>query len=168
MVLSFWLPATLAMPVAVENQNRDEPIHISARSVTANQKTGVEIYTGSVIVEQGGLSIKADRVEIRTHNNRPDFMLATGNPVTLRQQPQAGEEEIQAQASQVEYHVDDKKLDMLGDVTLHRGKDLFTGHVLHYDLNTNGLSAAGGDSKDGRVHAVIQPVPHTVTAPAKP
>lgn len=168
MLFSLWLLAAPAASAAGGNNNKDEPIHVSARSVEANEKTGVAVYTGDVIFEQGRMTIKADRVEIRTRDNRTELIHATGKPVRLIQQAEAGEEELQAEARQVEYHVGERKLDMTGDVTLRRGKDLFTGHVLHYDLNVKSLSAAGDNKNDGRVHAVIQPTKQAVEPPAKP
>lgn len=135
----------------------DEPIRINARSVEVNEKTGTAVYRGNVVAEQGRLSIKADRVEIRARNNQTELIQATGSPVKLRQQPDATSDEIQAEAKRVDYHVSTGKLDMIGEVSLRRGDDLFTGSLLHYDLDTRSLSASGDDQDDGRIHAVIQP-----------
>ncbi len=66
-------------------------------------------------------------------------------------------EEVQAEANRVDYRVSLGKIDMSGRVSLQRGEDLFTADVLHYDLNSKSLNAAGNDKGDGRVHAVIQP-----------
>jgi lipopolysaccharide export system protein LptA len=150
-----WLAAAPITHAARDDE--DEPIRINARSVEANEKTGTAVYRGNVVAEQGRLSIKADRVEIRARSNQTELIQATGNPVRLRQQPDATSEEIQAEAKRVDYHVSTGKLDMIGEVSLRRGDDLFTGSMLHYDLNTRGLSASGGDQGDGRIHAVIQP-----------
>ena len=161
-------PWLLAAPPAHAVKNvGDEPIHINARSIEADQKTGVTVYRGSVLVEQGRLSIEADRVEIRALHRRTDIIHATGKPVKLRQGPDATSEEIRAEANRVDYRVSDGKLDMAGDVTLRHGEDLFTGGVLHYDLNSNSLSASGDDATDGRVHAVIQPRKETAGPPSR-
>ena len=146
------VPATHAI-----NDDTDEPIRINARSVEANEKTGVAIYQGKVHAEQGRLSIKADRIEIRTSKGQPELITATGKPVKLHQYPDKGGEEIQGEATRIDYHVSGKKLEMIGEVALRRGEDLFTGSVLHYDLDTKSLRAAGDDTVDGRIHAVIQP-----------
>ncbi len=166
MLFSLWLPAAPATPAASEN--KDEPIHISSRSVEADEKTGVAVYTGKVLAEQGRLTIKADRIEVRARNNQTESIHATGKPVTLHERPEAGGEELQAEASRVDYHVGNGNLDMTGDVRLQRGKDLFTGHVLHYNLNTKSLSAAGDDKNDSRVHAVIQPAKQAGVPAANP
>ncbi len=164
--LSLWLlPSQTAY---ASKKDTDEPIRINARSVVADDKTGVAVYTGNVLAEQGRLSIKADRVEIRRRNNKADLITATGKPAKLRQRPEEGAEEIQAEAKRIDYHVSDRKLEMIGDVTLRRGEDLFTGSVLHYDLEAKNLSARGDDTDDGRIHAVIQPGKQTVEPASNP
>ncbi len=156
--LVFFLFSLAVAPAArAAMDDADEPIRINARSVEANEKTGAAVYRGRVVAEQGRLSIRADRVEIRARNNQTELIQAIGSPVKLRQQPDATTEEIRAEAKRVDYHVATGKLDMIGDVSLRRGDDLFTGGVLHYDLDTQSLSATGDDQSDGRVHAVIQP-----------
>jgi lipopolysaccharide export system protein LptA len=154
------LPDTFAL-----KKNEDEPIQINARSVEANEKTGISVYSGNVLVEQGLLSIKADRIEIRMRDNKPQSIRATGKPVKLRRQPDEESEEIQAEANRIDYFVPGKKLELTGDVTVRRGGDLFTGNVLHYDINEKNLTAQGDANTDGRVHAVIQPRKQT-DAPA--
>lgn len=137
--------------------DEDEPIRINARSVEANDKTGSVVYSGNVVVEQGRLSILADRVELLTRQGRTELVRATGKPAKLRQRAAGEDEEVQAEASRVDYRVSLGKIDMSGRVSLRRGEDLFTADVLHYDLNSKSLDATGDDKGDGRVHAVIQP-----------
>ena len=161
-----WLAA---VPITHAARNdEDEPIRINARSVEANEKTGTAVYRGNVVAEQGRLSIKADRVEIRAKNNQTELIQATGSPVKLRQQPDATSEEIQAEAKRVDYHVSTRKLDMIGEVSLRRGEDLFTGSVLHYDLDAKSLNATGDDQSDGRIHAVIQHRKQTAAPTSNP
>ena len=150
-----------AAAVHAMESDADEPLHINARSVEANEKTGVAIYTGDVQARQGRLSIRADRLEIRTRDHKTEFIRATGKPAKLDQQAGAQTEEIHAEANRIDYHVLDKKLDMMGNVSVRRTQDLFTGDVLHYDINRKSLNAAGDEKNDGRVHAVIQPKKQT-------
>jgi lipopolysaccharide export system protein LptA len=134
----------------------DEPIRSNARKV----------YSGKVVVEQGQLSLQADRVEIVTRQGKTEMVRATGKPVKLHQRPEEGTEEIQAEASRVDYHISRKMIDMSGSVSLRRGADTFTADILHYDLISKSLNAAGDEKRDGRVHAVIQPAkPDAATLP---
>jgi lipopolysaccharide export system protein LptA len=164
----FLLGLTVVSAAHAGRDDMDEPIRINARSVEANEKTGAAVYRGNVVAEQGRLSIKADRIEIRAKNNQTELILATGSPVKLRQQPDATSEEIQAEANRIDYRVSTGKLDMIGDVSLRRGEDLFTGSVLHYDLNANSMNATGDDQRDGRIHAVIHPRKQTAPPTSNP
>lgn len=164
-LFSWLLPALAAYAI---KKDADEPIRIKARSVVANDKTGVAVYSGNVLAEQGRLSIKADRIEIRARNNKSDLLTATGKPVKLRQRPEKGAEEIYAEARRIDYRVSDRKLEMTGEVTLRRGEDLFTGSMLYYDLDAKNLIARGDDGDDGRIHAVIQPGIRTVEPASNP
>jgi lipopolysaccharide export system protein LptA len=157
LVFTLLLSILTATMAHAAGQEEVEPIHIDARSVEANDKTGTVVYSGNVAVEQGRLSIQADRVEIKTRKNKTELVRATGKPAKLRQRPEGESGEIRAEADRVDYHVALRKVDLVGHVTLRRGEDLFTADVLHYDLNSKSLNAAGDDKGDGRVHAVIQP-----------
>ena len=139
------------------SRDNDEPIRVDARSVEANDKTGTVIYRGNVLVEQGRLSIRADRIEIKTHNKQTDLIRATGNPVKLRQRTDGVSQEIQAEANRVDYHVLARNAELTGNVTLRRGEDLFTADTLNYELDSKNLVASSDDKGTGRVHAVIQP-----------
>ncbi|MBI3545529.1 MAG: lipopolysaccharide transport periplasmic protein LptA [Gammaproteobacteria bacterium] len=154
----FFLAGACVAPYAhAAKTDQDEPIRVNARSVEADEKTGVAVYSGDVEAQQGRLSIRADRLEIRTHDRQTEFIRATGKPAKLLQQASETTEEMQADAERIDYHVADKKLDMMGNVRVQRNQDLFTGDVLHYDLKTKSLNAAGDKKSDGRIHAVLQP-----------
>ena len=141
------------------NRDTDAPIRINARSVEADEKTGVTVYQGKVHVEQGQLSIKADRIEIRSGKGKSEVMRATGQPARLQQLPSGDFEEIQGEAKRIDYHISKKQIELSGEVALQRGNDLFTGGVLHYNLDTKTLRATGDDAGDGLIHAVINPKP---------
>lgn len=151
----------LSLPAAAVTQaatrDKDEPIRIDARAVEANEKTGVVVYSGNVVVEQGLLSIRADRLEVTARKGKTELVRATGKPAKLRQRAEGENGEIRAEADRVDYRVSLRKVDLVGHVTLRRGEDLFTADVLHYDLDSKSLNAAGDKKSDGRVHAVIQP-----------
>jgi lipopolysaccharide export system protein LptA len=153
LLLSFQV-GTMAHAASLDE---NEPIRIDARSVEANDKTGAMIYSGNVVIEQGRLSIRADRVEITTRKGKTELARATGKPAKLRQRAKSEDEEVRAEADRVDYRVSLRKVDLVGHVTLRRGEDLFTADVLHYDLDSKSLNATGDEKSGGRVHAVIQP-----------
>ncbi|MCR4301182.1 MAG: lipopolysaccharide transport periplasmic protein LptA [Sulfuricaulis sp.] len=156
-VCCLWASLFAAATSNAAKRNEDEPIRIDARTVEANDKTGTVIYNGNVVAEQGRLSISADRVEIFSRQGKTELMRATGKPVKLRQGPDGDNTEILAEAARVDYHFSQRRIDMIGQVTLRRGEDLVTADVLYYDLNSKSLNAKGDEKNNGRVHAVIQP-----------
>ena len=74
MLLMSWMAESMAHAAS---PGEDEPIRIDARSVEANDKTGAMVYSGNVVVEQGRLSIRADRVEIMARQGRRSGSLVT-------------------------------------------------------------------------------------------
>ncbi len=153
----------LTSPAQALEQDKDETIHLNARTIEANEKTGVTVYRGNVSFEQGGLSIHAERVEIHAPQHEAELIVATGKPVKLRQRREGQADEFLAEADRLEFRVGQQELTMRGNVKLRRGKDIFTSATLHYDLSKNTLNAEGGDG-DGRVTAIIQP---KLAAPAE-
>lgn len=132
----------------------DQPINIRARSVETNQKTGVSVYRGNVVMTQGSLRIEADRLEVTLHHGQTELIRAWGKPVRMRNRTDAGED-IRASAARIEYHGTERRIDLFDNVELHRGADVFTGAVVHYLLDAQTFTAEGG--VDGQVSATIQP-----------
>lgn len=132
----------------------DQPINIRARSVEANEKTGVSVYRGNVVLTQGSLRIEAERLEVTLREGRTELIRAWGKPVRMRSRTDRGEE-IRARAERAEYHSPKRQLDLYGDVELRRDGDVFTGAVVHYALDDEIFTAEGGAG--GQVSAVIQP-----------
>lgn len=136
-------------------EDRDQPIHISANTVTVDQKTGVTRYQGSVVMRQGSLRIAADRVVIRYQQGEIESLSAFGNPVTFRQRPDEGEQEIKGSAARLQYSATDRILHLYDRVALHQGEDVLHSATLHYDLGNNRLQAES--DPQNRVYSVIQP-----------
>src|SRR5512134_2927203 len=118
MLLLSLMVETMARAASLD---KGEPIRIDARSVEANDKTGTMIYSGNVVIDQGRLSIQADRVEIMTRQGRTELVRATGKPAKLRQRAEGEDEEVRAEANHVDYRVSLRKIDMSGRVSLRRG-----------------------------------------------
>lgn len=135
--------------------DREQPIRISADTVTVDQKTGVTRYQGDVVMLQGGLRIAADRVVVRYQQGEIQSLSAFGNPVTLRQRAQDGVPEMKASAARLQYSAADRVLHLYDQVALQQGDDVLHSAALHYDLGTNRLQAEG--DPQNRVYSVIQP-----------
>jgi lipopolysaccharide export system protein LptA len=154
-VSSILMLALLGAPSAhALKSDADQPINIRARNVEANEKTGVSVYRGNVVMTQGSLRLEADRLEVTLRERQTELIRASGKPLRLLTRTDAGEE-IRAAAARAEYRGKSRRIDLFGDVELRRDGDVFTGAVLRYLLDDETFTADGGDG--GQVSVTIQP-----------
>jgi len=135
-----------------------QPIHINARSVEVNEKTGVAIYRGAVRLRQGTLRLDADHVEVTSRNQTIQTIRARGNPVKVHTQTDKNEA-INAEAKRADYFATKRQLDLYDDVVVKRNDDVLRGAIVRYNLDTRAMSAEGNDA--GQVWSVIQPAAKT-------
>ena len=157
--IRFGLAAALALApplVAALPEDRNQPIHLEASRGQLDQKTGVSVYEGNVIITQGSMRLTADTVTIYVKDNNFQRMEAMGAPVNFRYRPTADKPEIQGASQRVEYDVAGAKVIMNGGAKLTQGQDTFTGERVEYDLKDDVVRARGaGDN--GRIQFTIQP-----------
>ncbi len=143
--------------------DRDQPLHIQARSVQVNEKTGVATYRGHVLLKQGSLTITAEHMEVHTRERRAEFILATGRPATLKTRLDGASKELHASALRLEYHVNERRISLLGAAHVRQGDERLEAEIAHYRLDEQQLEADGGET--GRVHAVLVPRSDKVADP---
>lgn len=149
--------AMLVASVAVAlPEDRNQPIQLEAGQGQLDQKTGISVYQGNVVITQGSMRLTADTATIYIKDNTFQRMDATGGPATLRYRPAADKPEIQGTSKRVEYDVPTGKVTMTGTVRVVQGQDTFNGERLEYDLKDDVIRARGaGDN--GRIQFTIQP-----------
>lgn len=156
-------PLVVALP-----EDRNQPIQLEAGRGQLDQKTGVSIYEGNVIISQGSMRLTADTATIHVKDSNFQRMEAVGNPVNLRYKPTADKPEIQGVSKRVEYDVAGAKVIMSGGARLTQGQDVFTGDRVEYDLKDDVVRARGAGA-NGRIQFTIQPrTPESTPAAKKP
>lgn len=160
---------TLAAPLAVAlPEDRNQPIQLEASRGQLDQKTGVSVYEGNVVITQGSMRLAADTATIYIKDNNFQRMDATGNPANLRYKSALDKPEIQGTSKRVEYDVASAKVVMTGGVRVVQGQDIFTGDRLEYDLKDDVIRAKGA-GENGRIQFTIQPKSqNSAPAPKKP
>jgi lipopolysaccharide export system protein LptA len=157
--VKFGLAAALALAAptaAALPEDRNQPIHLEASRGQLDQKTGVSVYEGNVVITQGSMRLTADTVTIYIKDNNFQRMEATGAPANLRYRPAVDKPEIQGASQRVEYDVAGAKVIMSGGARLVQGQDTFAGDRIEYDLKGDVVRARGaGDN--GRIQFTIQP-----------
>jgi lipopolysaccharide export system protein LptA len=163
--------ALLSFPAHAEKADREKPIHLEADTVTLDDIKKVSVYEGNVILSQGTMLVRADRVQVTQNENGLDKVNATGRPVAFRQKMDNSDEFIEGFADRVEFDGVTRQLELIGQARLRRGNDELHGTQISYNANTEFFKVVGQpDAKtpSGRVRAVILPKPRTAKPTGKP
>ncbi len=155
--------AVLALPAFAEKSDRDKPVHLEADRVTIDDVKQIATFEGNVVLTQGTLQIRGDRMEVR--QDKEGFKQGTtwGNPAAFRQKREGYDENIEGWAERIEYESRVETMQMFNRAQIKRGQDELRGNYISYNAGTEffqvtgGSAAASPGNPEGRVRAVIQP-----------
>lgn len=173
------LCCAMAAPALAEKADRSKPMEVLAdKSGTADLQNQVSRFSGNVVITQGTMTIKADRVEIR---QTPDgFHVGTawgtaGAPVSYRQKRDGVDEFVEGRAERVEFDGRAEVLRFIGTGVVRRLRDgqtvdEITGALITWNHASELFSVQGGSptaaNPEGRVRAVLGPRPPAAAASA--
>ena len=174
--LSFCFNLCASFNAQAESSDRDKPIELEADTVTVNDAKKTSTYTGKVILTQGTLIIRADKLIVREDKEGFQHSTSTGNPTTFKQKREGKNEFMEGSAQRIEYDGRMDKVQLYTKAWVKRGEDIVYGDYISYDANAEYAEVVGGQKTEsggtssGRVKAIIQPknkskqVPTTVPA----
>lgn len=173
------LLAALALPVAAEKADRSKPMEVAAdQSGTADLKNQVSRFNGNVVITQGTMVIKADRVEIRQTPDGYHAGTAWGSasaPVSYRQKRDNVDEYVEGLGERVEFDGKTEVLRFIGNGVVRRLRgreviDEITGALITWNHAAEQFAVQGGSptaaSPSGRARAVFTPPPGSAAASA--
>lgn len=174
--VAFCCAAALAAPAAhAEKADREKPIHLEADRVTVDDAKQVATFEGNVILTQGTLTIRGDRMQVRQDADGFRHGTTWGNLAYFRQKRDGYDEYIEGWAERIEYDSKADKVELFTRAMLKRGADEVRGNYISYDATTEffqviggGTKAASADNPQGRVRAVMQPKPKGAQQPQPP
>ena len=161
----------LTHPAHAEKADRDKPVNLEADTVTLDDARKVSVYQGNVVLTQGTLTLRADRVQVTQNATGLDKISATGRPVAFRQKIDGQDAYIEGFSDRIEYDSVNSQLELIGHAQLRRGNDELRGAQISYNAKTEFYKVIGQpDAKTpgGRVRAVIMPRPRAEQPAAKP
>ncbi len=178
------LSAALLAPALAERADRNKPLTIEADLPgTVDLLKQVVIFNGNVVIAQGTMAIRADRVEVRERADGHRTAVAVGGagkPASFTQKRDGVDETIEGSAERIEYDSRGDVVRFAGNATVRRLRagtpaDEISGGVITYD-NANetfrvegAATSAGAAPGNGRVRVVITPRPEPAReAPAEP
>jgi lipopolysaccharide export system protein LptA len=165
----------LAGPAQALKSDRDQPVSIDADNMEIDMETGVRTYTGNVVITQGTLVIRGDKIVVRYDDGTVKDATSFGKPATFKQRPDGKDEDVKGRAPKMYLDKVADKLFMYEDAVLIQGKDTIHGKEIHYNLATNKMTVKSGrqkasasastpagsakveTSESGRARIVIQP-----------
>ena len=173
------------LPAQAEKADRSKPLTIEAdQPGSVDLLKQVVIFNGNVVVAQGTMSIRAERVEVRERPDGHRSATALGSaakPATFRQKRDGVDETIEGSADRIEYDSRGDVVRFAGSAQVRRLRgttpaDEISGSVITYDNGNETFSVQGAASVpgaasaagSGRVRVVITPKPEPAGASAEP
>jgi lipopolysaccharide export system protein LptA len=159
--------ALAAAPDArAEAADKGKPINYSADSGDVNYQTKIGNLAGNVVITQGTMTIRADRIVFRQNPDNSVSATAHGNPLSFRQKRDGVDEYFEGFAQRAEYDGATEVLELFDRALLKRGQDEIRSNYIYYNAKTEQFRAEGRpdapstppDAGPGaRVRGVFQP-----------
>ena len=121
--------ATLASAPAAETGDREKPINFSSDRGDLNYETKLGKLDGNVVLTQGTITVRADRLSFKQLPDNSMQVTAFGNPVSFRQKRDNSDEYYEGFAQRIEYDGSRELLELFDRALLKRGVDeIRSGH----------------------------------------
>jgi lipopolysaccharide export system protein LptA len=165
------MAACLLTPLAhAEKADRSKPMVVEAdKDGVLDLQRQVLVYSGNVVISQGSMILRAERVEMRT---LPDgyrtasALGAPGKPASWRQRRDGLDESVEGSAERIEFDGRADTLRFMGNGAVRRLRagtvaDEIAGANILWDNTSEVFNVEGGVSSPsnptGRVRAVLSP-----------
>lgn len=153
--------------------DRTKPIKVTADSAERDEKLGLTLYHGNVVIRQGSILIEAETVTIKTRispiTSREELeeIVTVGNPSHLQQQLEANNEVVDAVSTTIHYEVSRDAVSLIESAVLRQGERVVTGDRITYDIAAQKIIAGGEKTTEKAPDRVTVTLPPKSTAPKK-
>lgn len=168
LVMTLLMDSSLAF---AERADREKPINLEADRISVDDAKKVQVFEGNVILTQGTLQIRANRLVVTQDTDGFQKGTAVGGANGLarfRQKRDGKDELVEGEAERIEHDARNDKTEFFGRAWVRNGLDEVRGNYIAYDaltekylVNSGIGSAAKSTSAVGttqaRVRAIIQP-----------
>jgi len=159
------LAALAIAPLAfAENADRNKPINFSGDTGDADLQARGGTLSGNVVITQGTLTLRADRIVFRQNADNSLSATAFGNPVAIRQKRDGVDEYYEGYAQRIEYDGSKDLVELFDNALLKRGQDEIRSNYVSYNVAAELFKAEGraGTTPDptgpgARVRGMFQP-----------
>lgn len=133
------------------SSDRDQPAQIEADDTEINFKTGVRTLTNNVLIVQGTLRVKADKL-VATYDKQGELVkaIADGSLARFKQRPDDKPDDVEGWAKKILVDYPANTITLTGKASLKQGASTAEGDKIVYNMATDKLRIIG-DSKIGTV-----------------
>jgi lipopolysaccharide export system protein LptA len=166
------LAALACTPLHAEKADREKPINFSAEQpAEVDFEKRVGTLRGNVVITQGTMTIRADRIDFKQNADNSLSATAYGNPVSFRQKKDDSDEYYEGFAQRAVYDGQKQTLELFDRALLKQGNDEIRSNYVSYNSSTGVFRAEGRPDAPGtegpgdRVRGVFQPRSESPFAP---
>ncbi len=165
-ITSLALLALTTPPAHAEKADRGKPVNIEADRVTVDDKNKIHIFEGHVVLTQGTLTIRSDKLVVSQDAEGYQRGIATGGEGGLarfRQKREGKNEWVDGEGERIEHDARSELSQFFQRGRVKSGEDEVRGQYIQFNgvtetyLVTNGPNATTVPSQQSRVQVTIQP-----------
>ena len=124
------------------NNPQQLPINLKADSGEYDANAGIATYTGNVVVTQGEMNLKGDKITIRLQDGKIHTIESWGNPTTFHYVP-AKEPPIDGSGKYMKYTVPTSTVEINQNAHVKQDKNETRADHLTYNLKQERVSGRG-------------------------
>ncbi|OAT26111.1 lipopolysaccharide ABC transporter substrate-binding protein LptA [Proteus myxofaciens] len=147
---------TISVPVMALKDDTKQPIVVNSETQSLNLEKNITTFTKNVVVKQGSIDIRADKVVVTRPGGDSKKMVveAFGNPVTFYQLQDDGKP-IKGHGDKMTYEMDKELVTLTGKAYLEQLDSNISGDKIIYQVPTQQMEAFS--SKGNQVTTVLLP-----------
>jgi len=155
LVFIYFLASFIATPFCYAEQE-ELPIEITAESLIIEEKTGSSVYLGNVIITQGKLKIKGDKVTVKHPNQQVSQAIVLGKPASFINFIEKDKTWVKGQANTITYQATNKNILFDGKAKITQaGKNSISGSSILYNSKKETITAKGNKQKQQRIKVIF-------------
>ena len=139
--------------------DRNQPIKIESDQAERDEKKGTIVYQGNVIIKQGTILIRADKVIVYSGDEGVSKVVCMGKPAHYQQLPKKDSSLVLANGNTIEYHPAVDKIHLIENASLEQDGTIITGEQIDYDVTAEVLKAKSDNVGKQRIQMIIPPAP---------
>lgn len=155
----------ICAPAHGEKADRDKPVNLEADRITVDEAKQTQVFEGNVVLTQGTLVIRTDKMMVSQDANGYQKGVALGGQDGLarfRQKREGRSDYVEGEAERIDHDAKTEKSEFHVRAHVKSGQDDVKGPYIQFDSKTetylvSGTPGASPGKPQERVRAVIQP-----------